>query len=106
MAHAAVEAYLLSDQALIDEWRLGLHYPKIVLQARDEEHLRTIHQYLHDRRILAARVIDEGATEIDPHQRTALGVAIVDRDDPHITATFSTFTLYHDTVRVHLEIER
>jgi hypothetical protein len=50
--------------------------------------------------------IDEGMTEVDPHVMTALGVAIVDKDDPHTLATFSTFELYRDTIKVTLEIPR
>ena len=106
VAHAAVEAYKLSDKKDILEWELGGHYLKIVLEARDEGHLRTIHQYLHDRGFIATRIIDEGMTEIEPHQITALGVPIVDKDDPHVVATFSTFKLYRDIVRVQLEVDR
>lgn len=105
-AHAAVQAYKLSDDKLIGEWELGLHYTKLVMQARDEQHLRTIHAYLAERGFLAAKIIDEGMTEIDPHVMTALGVAIVDKEDPHTEATFSTFELYRDTIKVTLEIPR
>lgn len=105
-AHAAIEAYKISDARLIKEWELGLHYTKLVMQARDEQHIRTIQKYLGDRSFESHLVIDEGMTEIDAHQATALGVQIVDREDPHTGATFSTFELYRDSVRVTLEIDR
>lgn len=105
-AHAAVEAYLISDEKLIEQWRLGKHYTKMVMEARDEQHLKTIQKYLTDRGFRTELIIDEGMTEIDAHQATALGVQIVDRGDPHVEATFSTFRLYRDTVRVTLEVDR
>lgn len=107
-AHAAVEAYIKSQQnqrlgedgrVLLEEWRLGLHYTKIVLEARDEAHLRNIERYLTDRWFDSALIIDEGRTEIEPMSVTALGVEIVDKDDPHTKATFEHFELYKDAPR-------
>ena len=102
--HAAVEAALLSNgygrvpmtderAKLWDEWRKGLHYMKLVMSARDSEHIRNIERYLNDRGFATALIIDEGHTEIDPITPTALGVALVDKDDPHTEATFSSFKL-------------
>jgi peptidyl-tRNA hydrolase len=102
--HAAVEAALLSNGyagepmteekgRLWDAWRQGGHYMKLVMSARDTQHLLTIERYLRDRGFRTALIIDEGHTEIDPHQPTALGVAVVDKDDPHTEATFSSFQL-------------
>jgi len=106
VAHAAIEGYILSDPKLIKEWRYGKHYTKLVMQARDATHLTTIQRYLLDRGVKCELIIDEGMTEIDPHVSTALGVEIVDKEDPHIEATFSTFELYRDTIKVTLEIPR
>jgi peptidyl-tRNA hydrolase len=102
--HASGEAYLLSnprtddnaDAALWDAWREGLHYAKYVMEARDTEHLCTIERYLNDRGFRTNLIIDEGHTEIPPLTPTALGVALVDKDDPHTKATFSSFKLYKD----------
>lgn len=114
--HAAVEAVLLSHpglpsppglmldglavrqqrKELWDAWRLGLHYAKYVLEARDSEHLRDTQTYLEARGFNTALILDEGHTEIDPIQPTALGVALVDKDDEHTSATFSSFKLYRD----------
>ena len=105
-AHAAVEAYEISDPTLIKQWRLGQHYTKLVMQARDEEHLINIKKYISERGFKSKLIIDEGMTEIDPHVPTALGVEIVDKEDPHAEATFSTFELYRDTIKVTLEIPR
>jgi peptidyl-tRNA hydrolase len=104
--HAALEAGLLSNGyglpmtdergRLWDAWREGLHYAKYVMEARDRDHLLDIERYLKDRGFNTALIIDEGHTEIDPIVPTALGVALVDKDDPHTAATFSSFKLYKE----------
>lgn len=95
VAHAAVEAYLATpDNNTKRVWHRGGHYAKYVMHARDSEHLRDIERYLNDRGFDTVLIIDEGHTEIDPIQPTALGVVIVDRDDAHVQATFSSFDLY------------
>lgn len=94
VAHGAVEAYLRSDPDLITEWRVGGHYTKLVMMAEDELHLRTIMDYLEERGFCTAPIIDEGRTEIRAHSLTALGVAIVDKDDPHVAATFGSFKVF------------
>lgn len=93
-AHAAVEAYQISSPGMTDEWYLGGHYCKLVMEADDELHLHTIDRYLKDRGFGTALIIDEGHTEIRAHSVTALGVEISDRDHPHTKATFSDFKLY------------
>lgn len=113
--HAAVEATLLSHPwvpqpemmpyvekdvdsltALWDAWRQGLHYAKYVMEARDNEHLRDIQTYLEARGFRTVLILDEGHTEVPPISPTALGVALVDKDDPHTEATFSSFKLYRE----------
>lgn len=102
--HAASEATLISHPGLLpapesgagllwSKWREGLHYMKLVMSARDSEHLLSIERYLNDRGFRTALIIDEGHTEIDPITPTALGVALVDKDDEHTAATFSSFKL-------------
>lgn len=75
-------------------WRTGLHYAKYVMEARDNEHIMFIERYLKERGFRTALILDEGHTEIDPIQPTALGVALVDKDDEHTAATFSSFKLF------------
>lgn len=126
--HAAVEAALMSRPdtdgqlaslygnvhslpqeamyELWDAWRNGLHYAKYVMEARDSEHLRDIERYLRDRGFRTALILDEGHTEIDPIQPTALGVALVDKDDPHTEATFSSFKLFRQPSLVVVETAR
>lgn len=96
IAHAAVEAYVLSKPDLIRAWRLGGHYTKLVMEAQDTVHLYTIQAYIEERGFKTKLIIDEGRTEIMPHTPTALGVEVVDKDDPHTLATFSSFRLYRD----------
>lgn len=106
VAHGAVRAYEISDKQLIKEWNKGGHYMKLVMLARDNDHIRNIQKYIEDRGLKTALIIDEGLTEIDPHQPTALGVEIVDKTDPEVEAIFSTFELYRDTIRVTSVVER
>lgn len=104
--HAAVEAYRISKQTLIDDWYKGKHYTKLVMEVNSEEQMCTVERYINDRGFKTALIIDEGLTEIEPHSITALGVEIVDKDDEHTLATFCTFKLYRDTIRVMLEVDR
>ena len=117
--HAAVEAALLShpapdasttpvfygnlnsnahqdQEALWDAWRSGGHYAKYVMAARDGDHLRDIETYLRARGFRTALILDEGHTEVPAISPTALGVALVDKDDPHTSATFGSFDLYRE----------
>jgi len=100
--HAACEATLLStntDPAGMDlwrQWREGLHYQKLVMEARDADHLEACERYLIDRGFRTALIVDEGRTEVPPLSLTAMGVALVDKDDPHTKATFEAFKLYRD----------
>ncbi len=89
-SHAAVEAYKLSSDYMIDGWeRTGT--TKLVMSGRDAEHLRTIHDYLTRQNFLCHLVIDEGRTEIPSHSITALGVEIVEREDEKVKFAFSDF---------------
>ena len=110
--HAAVEAYRLSledyhshdakseepkvHSDLVREWYKGGHYMKLVMEAESQEHLLIVERYLNDRGFKTALIIDEGHTEVAPITATALGVEIVDKDDPHTAATFESFRLYKD----------
>jgi peptidyl-tRNA hydrolase len=105
-SHAAVEAYRLSKPALVEHWYKGNHYTKLVMEAQDAEQMRVIERYINDRGFKTSLIIDEGLTEIEPHSITALGVEVVDKDDPHTLETFSTFKLYEDIIRATIEIKR
>jgi len=96
VAHAAVEAFRISDQKLIDAWYQGGHHTKIVLGVDDELAIINADQYLRARGFKVAEIIDEGRTEIKAFSRTALGVEIVNKDNPHVEATFSSFKTYKE----------
>lgn len=93
-AHASVEGYRLTDPTsnLYKDWYVGGHHTKIVLQADDVVNAK---MYLENRGIKCALIIDEGRTEFDADLTpTAVGCALVNKDNPHIQATFSAFKLY------------
>lgn len=107
-AHAAVEGYRMSVESnpsnpgqfqesnLIRQWYKGGHYTKIVLSARDAADLVIKQVYLDERGFKTYLIVDEGRTELDPFTPTALAVELVDKDNPHVQATFSSFSLYRD----------
>lgn len=95
-SHAAVEAFQISKPNLTAEWYKGLHYTKLVMLAEDTEQLKNIAHYLEERGFVVKLIVDEGRTEVKPYSATALGVEIVDRDDPHTLATFGDFRTYKD----------
>jgi peptidyl-tRNA hydrolase len=72
----------------------------VILEARDEGHLRNIKDFLTDKGFRTAAIIDEGRTEVPSHSFTALGVEIVDKDDPLVAAAFSDFRTLKDRPRV------
>lgn len=96
IAHAAVQASDGSTDKMRKEWNSGGHYTKLVMQARDTEHMWVIDRYLRERGFKTFPIIDEGRTEVDPHSFTALGVECVDKNEQHVNDTFSTFELYKE----------
>jgi PTH2 family peptidyl-tRNA hydrolase len=105
-AHAAVEAYRISDQEsnVFRLWYRGGHYKKIVLLGRDEDHMRNIEAYLKAREIPCVTIIDEGHTEIASLSITAIGVPVLDKAHANNAAIFSTFDLYKDEPAVPAEL--
>lgn len=96
-AHAAVEAYIATpDNNVKRVWHRGGHYMKLVMECRDVDHMRDSITYIRERGFACVPIIDEGHTEVDPITFTAFGVQIVDKDDAHVAATFSSFKLYKD----------
>lgn len=90
-AHAAVEAYRISENPKIDAWYVGGHYTKLIMDGGSELRLKIIKDYLEWRGFSSELIIDEGRTEVEPFTATALGVEIVDKDVEHTAATFGDF---------------
>lgn len=95
-AHAAVEAFRISRNDLIEQWYLGKHYKKLVMDGGDGFTLGIIQNYLESRSFATDLILDEGRTEGTWMVPTALGVEIVDKDDPHTAATFESFKTYKE----------
>lgn len=92
VAHAACLAQRGSDPKLVDAWYKYGFYTKLVMEARDAEHIKTIERYLMERNINSWIVIDEGHTEIPKHSVTALGVEVVDKEE--LGPIFAEFKLF------------
>lgn len=105
-AHAAVVGTIISSESDRKHWLSSNARTIIVLQVRDEQHMRNIVQYLGDRKYVVEKVIDEGVNEIDPHSWTALVTPILDSEDADMRDTFKQFELYKDEIKVTLELER
>lgn len=76
----------------------------IVLEARDETHMKNIEQYMQDRNIAVHHVIDEGVNEIDPHVYTALVSQVLDKNS-ETAEVFKQFKLYRDPVTINVRYE-
>lgn len=105
-AHAAAMAVVNSPQESVNKWEDAVHRTMIVLEARDNEHLQNISEYLGQRHLHVLKIVDEGANEVEPHSWTALATQILDKENEHVEQTFRTFKLYRDAIRVVLEMEK
>lgn len=106
-AHAVVMSLIeLNSELYKAKWVASPHRTIIVLEARNEAHMRSIRDYLDEREIETHIVIDEGANEIDPHTPTALATRIMNKDDEKVIKTMSTFKLYRDDIEVSLKLSK
>lgn len=103
-AHAACKAVEISYPEMVKAWNEFGFYTKMVMEARDENHLTTIQKYLSERNIKSVMIIDEGRTEIPKHSATALGVEIIDKNVQG--PIFQEFDLYKDKIKVSVEFEK
>lgn len=101
---AAQAAHAVALVPVGKEWQAP-HRTILVMQARDEAHIRNIAKYLAQRGVTAYEVIDEGVNEIEPHVVTALATQVVDKADERNGDIFSTFELYRDRVRLNVEVD-
>lgn len=98
VAHAAVKGVahdMLSGTPIYWEWNKTGH-TKIVLAARDNDHMLWAERYLVGEGFHGFLIIDEGRTEVDTLTPTALGFPILDKDDEKVQFAFETFKLYKD----------
>lgn len=108
-AHAAVKGVVMTLESDLpspyDEWDKTGH-TKIVLEARDTEHLIAFREFAKSRGYESWLVIDEGRTEVAAHSPTALGFPILDKSDRDVAHTFADLRTYRDKIRVTLEMDR
>ena len=105
-AHAAVIATINSSEKGRQVWLKSIHKTIIVLEARDDNHIIKLKQYLSDRGIRLHEIIDEGVNEIDPHTTTALASNILDKEAVEVIQAFSTFNLFREVIKINLEFEK
>lgn len=102
---AAQAAHAVALVPIGKEWQAP-HRTILVMQARNEAHIRNIAGYLEQRLVTTYQIIDEGVNEIDSHVVTALATQVVDKADERSEDIFSTFELYRDSVKVTIEVPR
>jgi len=73
VAHAAVEAVLRADKAIVKQWRI-YGQKKVVLKVADEKELRKYLQDAKDLGFATALITDAGKTVIAPGTTTCLGI--------------------------------
>lgn len=103
VAHASVKGYELTlrdipmdeDESVIETWNRTGH-TKIVLAARDTEHLLSAEKYLTQRGHQVSLIVDEGRTEVAPLTPTALGIELLDKNSEYVKFSFSTFKTYRE----------
>lgn len=105
-AHAAAMSVINSPSEMVSKWEDSVHKTMIVLQAKDDNHLKNIYEYLEQRGFHMIKIIDEGANEVEPHSWTALSSQILNKEQENVELAFSTFRLYRDTVRLTLEVDK
>lgn len=106
-AHAVAMSLIQQDNDLLKaKWVASPHRTVIVLEARDEAHMRSIRDYLQERNVQFSWIVDEGVNEIDPHTVTALATHIMNKNDDTTDAIMSTFKLYRDVAKFKVEFER
>ena len=101
VAHAACLAQRGSKPEIVDDWYKFGFYTKLVMEARDADHINTIERYLKERGIKSFIVIDEGHTEIPKHTVTALGVEIIDKNE--LGEIFQEFKLFKPELNIKIK---
>lgn len=102
-AHAMAKAMTLHN---MNDWWTSPHRTVLIMQARDEIHLRNIGIYLKERDVNVYPIIDEGVNEIDPHVVTAIATDVVDKDLETTQDIFGSFSTYRELIKFSGEIER
>lgn len=105
-SHATALSVINSPQELKNKWEDANHRTIIILEARDEQHMSNIKEYLDERGYRLLSVIDEGANEVEPQTLTALSTQILDKESSMVQDVFRQFKLFRDSVRVVLEVEK
>jgi peptidyl-tRNA hydrolase len=98
-AHAAAMSMARNHIEDNDLWIHSIHKTIIVLEARDEMHLRNIKDYLAERTVESGFIIDEGANEVEHLTITALATHFMDKNAA-ADKLFSGFKLYKEDTAV------
>lgn len=90
--HAVVYSMEISYQDFVKHWKEDFAQTKIVLEAKNEDHIKEIAKCLGEKGVLTKEVHDLGRTEVEAGALTALAVEIVDKETNG--EFFKQFSLY------------
>lgn len=96
VAHASLQIASITEENTLRIWYNGDKRTVLVMEARDDLHIRNISDYLNERGYKTSIVIDEGINEIPPYSITAMSVEIVDREKDSVQNLFCMFKLYRE----------
>lgn len=104
-AHAAVMAVINSTQEMKSHWEDSAHKTIVVLEGKDENHLKNSKEYLEQRGFHLIEIIDEGVNEIEPHSWTAMATQILNKEESFTSESMSNFRFYREKVRIKMEVD-
>lgn len=99
-AHAAAYSMAQNHQEDNDLWLLNIEKTVIILEARDENHIRNIKDYLRQRGVNSEYIIDEGMNEVPPQTITALATTYMDKNEAskQLMGKFKLYESWNDEV--------
>lgn len=68
----------------------------VVLEAKNSEQIKNLHEYLRVAEVFSDYYIDEGKNEVDAYSITALAVEPIAHDDKELREIFESFPLFGD----------
>ena len=105
VGHAVAMSIIEGPKVSAKIWNEADHRYMIILEAKDDDHMTRIQQYLFERGLYTTEIFDEGSNEVEPVSLTAMATNILIRED-RIKEIFGIFKLYRDTVKVTVEVEK
>ncbi len=89
--HAALKAYRVTNQRLLERWALNDSYKKVALKVSSEQELLEYHDILKAKGFMVALILDNGLTEFKEPTYTCLSVIGISDQLDKITGKLSLY---------------